>query len=213
MKDLFELKNFQDEQQQDQRIDFEVKKIKKNLSKYRYQHSLEVAAIALQLWQSFFSNELPLRNQILHAALLHDFTKEWKLEKHFDIAKSHQLDFDLSCLPVALHHAFTGALAAKSIFSHEHPNILNAIRYHTTGHGDMSASEKIIYSADYLASAQISWHEIKNYSLNELVFLKAQHTLQKLIAKQLPIAKESYELYQVLANATTGKKNDLPRKT
>lgn len=205
MKHLFDLKDFQYEQQLDPRIDLEIAEIKKNLSEYRYQHSLEVATLSLKLWQKFFHKKTQLRNQVLHAALLHDFTKEWKVEQHIRIAKTHKLDFTLLRLPIALHHAFTGALIAQDIFLHNHRDILAAIRYHTTGACAMPMVAKIVYCADYLASAQISWKEIEVYSLNELVFLKTQHTLQKLIKKKLPVAKDSYELYQSLAVREKGK--------
>lgn len=198
MKELFELPDFQLEKEEDVRVEQEVSAIKKNLSEYRYLHSLEVAMVGLQLWKEFFSDDVSLRNRVLHAALLHDVTKELKTKEHLQIAKTHNLLFELERLPLSLYHAFTGALVAQDTFAHKDNDILLAIHYHTTGACCMPACAQIIYTADYLASSKISWKKIKPVTFDGLVFLKTQHTIQKLSQKKLPIDKNTYELYQSL---------------
>ena len=46
-------------------------------------------------------------------------------------------------------HALTGSLVAERIFG-ESPEVVSAIRSHTTGKADMTTLEKIIYVADYM---------------------------------------------------------------
>ena len=50
---------------------------------------------------------------------------------------------------VKLLHAKSGAALAKYIFGQD-DEIFQAILYHTTGRGDMSLAEKILYLADYM---------------------------------------------------------------
>ena len=49
-----------------------------------------------------------------------------------------------------LIHAKLGAYLAKEKYGVRDPQILSAIRYHTTGHPDMTKLEKIVYIADYI---------------------------------------------------------------
>ena len=46
-------------------------------------------------------------------------------------------------------HALTGSLVARKIFG-ENDQVVEAICHHTTGKGNMSLLEKIIYVADYM---------------------------------------------------------------
>lgn len=48
----------------------------------------------------------------------------------------------------SLTHAKTGAILAKEVYNIQDEDIINAIRYHTTGRENMTMLEKIIYMAD-----------------------------------------------------------------
>ena len=50
----------------------------------------------------------------------------------------------------SLLHAKVGAYLAQSRYGVTVPDILNAIKYHTTGRPKMSKLEKILYIADYI---------------------------------------------------------------
>lgn len=47
-----------------------------------------------------------------------------------------------------VYHSVTGMITAQNRFGIQDADVLNAIRYHTTGRADMSLLEKIIYTAD-----------------------------------------------------------------
>ena len=49
-----------------------------------------------------------------------------------------------------LFHAYLGKEVAKEVYGVEDSDILDAIKYHTTGKADMSMLEKIVYMADYI---------------------------------------------------------------
>ena len=51
-------------------------------------------------------------------------------------------------------HQFTGAYAAENTFGIKNRDILNAIKYHTTGRENMSDLEKLIFLADLLEAAR-----------------------------------------------------------
>lgn len=57
-------------------------------------------------------------------------------------------------MPPAVRHAPVGALIAEKCFGITDGDILNAIRYHTTGRPAMSALEKIVYLADMTESGR-----------------------------------------------------------
>ena len=49
-----------------------------------------------------------------------------------------------------LLHAKLGAYLAETIYEVKDPEILHAIKVHTTGAADMSVLDKIIYIADFI---------------------------------------------------------------
>ena len=84
------------------------------------------------------------------AGLLHDITKA--LDGPLQLTLCYEygtiLDDFSSKYPKTLH-ALTGSLVAERIFG-ESPEIVDAIRSHTTGKANMTTLEKIIYIADYM---------------------------------------------------------------
>ena len=47
-------------------------------------------------------------------------------------------------------HSFLGAEIAKQRYGIDDEEILNAIRFHTTGRANMTMLDKVIYLADYI---------------------------------------------------------------
>lgn len=84
------------------------------------------------------------------AGLLHDITKALDGPLQLTLCDEYGTildDFSMK-YPKTLH-ALTGSLVAERIFG-ESPEIVAAIRSHTTGKADMTTLEKIIYIADYM---------------------------------------------------------------
>jgi len=82
------------------------------------------------------------------AALVHDVAKEQKLEQ---TAALLRLEGEASYLKYSdkVWHAPMGAIIAKKVLIIENKDVLNAIKYHTTGRPEMSQLEKVIFVADY----------------------------------------------------------------
>lgn len=85
------------------------------------------------------------------AALFHDCAKFSDKKKLLKMA----YDFDIILNDIMrsspeLIHAPLGSKLAQLKYNIEDTDILNAIKYHTTGRKDMSQLEKIVYLADYI---------------------------------------------------------------
>lgn len=84
------------------------------------------------------------------AALLHDCTKKLDLPQQLAVAERFRVPLDeMERREIKLLHAKTGAGIAQAVFGTDR-EITEAIRWHTTGKGDMTPLEKVIYLADYI---------------------------------------------------------------
>ena len=84
------------------------------------------------------------------AALLHDITKALDGPLQLTLCREYGITLDdFSAHNPKTLHALTGSLVAERIFG-ENPQVVAAIRSHTTGKADMNTLEKIIYVADYV---------------------------------------------------------------
>lgn len=81
------------------------------------------------------------------AALLHDVTKALDGSLQLTLCREYGMISGDFSSPATLH-ALTGSLAAERIFG-ENPEVVSAIRWHSTGKPNMTTLEKIIYIADY----------------------------------------------------------------
>ena len=123
--------------------------IGQRMSGKRLAHTLSVEKEIARL------GEIYLPQDILHlraSALLHDITKEQSAEKQ--IALCHELSIPLTkedCLSPKILHAWTAAEVVKREFPRfADPDILLAIKQHTTGAREMPLFSKLLYLADYI---------------------------------------------------------------
>lgn len=114
----------------------------------RWQHTLGVVDSAVQLAERFGADAGKARI----AALLHDVAKAWPVEKQRQavLEEGDPAGLDAIQYEKELWHAHAGAWTARREFGVEDPDILNAIRYHTSGRVGMSQLEKIVCLADYI---------------------------------------------------------------
>ncbi|PAB60860.1 bis(5'-nucleosyl)-tetraphosphatase (symmetrical) YqeK [Anaeromicrobium sediminis] len=121
--------------------------IKKNLSPKRYNHSLGVEKTALKLGEKYNCD----LEKLQIAALLHDCAKNFtdeELLKH--MPQVSIIEKDIYYKQPQLLHGFVGSLIIQQEFGISDDEIINAVRYHTTGRKNMSVLEKIIYISDYI---------------------------------------------------------------
>jgi predicted HD superfamily hydrolase involved in NAD metabolism len=123
------------------------KKLEKQLNKKRFEHSLGVEYVSGCLAMIHGADV----EKALMAGLLHDCAKclsgEEKISKcikyGIHISKCEKNNPELL-------HAKLGACYAKIKYEVNDPEILTAIKYHTTGRPAMTLMEKIIFVADYI---------------------------------------------------------------
>ncbi len=120
--------------------------IKPRMPEKRYIHTLGVMETAIQLSKIYGENESKAET----AAILHDIAKYADIEWMEEIVKTQQLDQQLIGWGSELLHGPVGAYIAESEFGITDEEILNAIRFHTTGRVAMSNLEKIIFVADMI---------------------------------------------------------------
>lgn len=115
------------------------------LSKKRFIHTLGVVNSAMYLAKKYGAN---IEDAHL-AALLHDCAKEIPLLEMRDLVADLPCDQDM-LHSGALLHGLAGMVLSNTQYGVTNPDILEAIRVHTTGKENMSKLDKIIFLADYI---------------------------------------------------------------
>ena len=124
-------------------------RVSSEMSPYRFAHTVGVERAALRLGELYLPDDL---YELRVAALLHDITKERSADEHIAICEDAGLTVTATERKAPkMFHAKTAALVIPSRYPEfATPEIISAVRYHTTGRADMSIAEKIIYLADYI---------------------------------------------------------------
>jgi predicted HD superfamily hydrolase involved in NAD metabolism len=112
----------------------------------RWQHTLGVMETSVKLARHYGADPV----QAETAAILHDVAKYWPVERMRDIIEQNGLSPELLKYDKQLWHAEVGAFVAEQEYEITDPEILGAIRYHTSGREGMSLLEKVVCLADYI---------------------------------------------------------------
>ena len=124
-------------------------KLQSSLSIKRYIHTLGVVEEAKNLSKLYGDEKIQLKSNI--AALLHDCAKDYPIKLKKRLCKEYHIEIDdIIKEQFDLIHPFLGSEVAKREYLVDDIDILNAIKYHTTGRKNMSLLEKIIYISDYI---------------------------------------------------------------
>lgn len=123
------------------------KKLKKELDKSRFEHTIGVMFTAGSLAMAHGYDY----HKAMLAGLLHDCAKCRSTSDKIELCEKH----DILITPVergnpGLLHAKAGMVLAQECYEVTDPQILHAIKVHTTGEPDMNILDKIIYIADYI---------------------------------------------------------------
>ncbi|GAA0457332.1 bis(5'-nucleosyl)-tetraphosphatase (symmetrical) YqeK [Alkalibacillus silvisoli] len=183
-------------------IDFALLKSKEVLPTKRYEHVERVTHTALDLAKNFQANE----HGVGLAAALHDYAKHMDrgLLKHW-IESSVDLPKDLLNYHHELWHGPVGAKMVEKWFRLEQPDILNAIRWHTTGRANMGLVEKIVFLADYIEpnrqfEAVYEARELAQTDLNRACHYALKQSILFLMEKRQPIYPDTFHAYNELTN-------------
>ena len=123
------------------------KKLENELKPDRFDHTLGVAYTSASLAMVHGADV----DKALIAGLLHDCAKCLPHDEQLKICEKNNIKLtDVERRNHSLLHAKAGIYIARTVYDVYDPEILDAIRYHTTGREDMSLLEKIVYIADFI---------------------------------------------------------------
>ena len=123
------------------------KTLEKELKPDRFDHTLGVAYTAANM---AFIHGADIEKALV-AGFLHDCAKCMSHEDQIKICEKNNIEIsDVERKNHSLLHAKVGMYLARTKYDVYDTDILNAIRWHTTGREDMSLLEKIIYIADFI---------------------------------------------------------------
>lgn len=156
--------------------------IRERMGDYRFSHSVNVAKEAKKLAKHYGADE----NKAEIAGILHDITKEMPKEQQLQII----IDSGIILDNVQLHapklwHGMSGSIVVRDELGIDDEDILNAIRYHTTGRAGMSLLEKVIFTADFTSeertySGVATMRKKSKKSLEEAMLYGYQFTFKDL---------------------------------
>ena len=122
-------------------------KVKEILPDKRFIHSTNVADCAIKLSKIYNCN----KEKAFIAGITHDCAKYLNQNQvDYYVNKYNIYLDDLEKNNIALSHSVIGAYIAKFELEIKDEDIINAIKYHTTGRENMTLLEKVIYMADLI---------------------------------------------------------------
>lgn len=180
-------------------------KLKHDIGEKRFEHSLRVAETAQKMAGKFSVDP----KKAFMSGLVHDCAKynEESYIKKFNIDWAA---YPVSSIKDPVLHAFLGAEVAKKVYNVYDEDILNAIKYHTTGREAMSDLEKIIFIADAIEPGR-EFEGIENIrdvaynNLDDALLLLLDSNIVFLINKKALINPLSFKARNYLIEEKNGK--------
>ncbi|HYK73072.1 MAG TPA: bis(5'-nucleosyl)-tetraphosphatase (symmetrical) YqeK [Pseudoneobacillus sp.] len=175
--------------------------VKKQLTEHRYIHTIGVMETAIVLANQYHSDS----KKAELAAIFHDYAKFRPKEEMKNIILDKNLGSDLLLYNQELWHAPVGAYLVEIEVGITDSEVLDAIRFHTSGRPDMTLLEKIIYVADYIEPGRHfpgveEVRELAKISLDEALIKAIHNTIVFLMKKRQPIYPDTFLTYNDLVN-------------
>lgn len=175
--------------------------IKPFLSDKRYYHSVCVAKAAKELAQKYGADATKAET----AGILHDIMKDLAPEKQ--LAKMDQYGIKLTQVErnaQKLWHAMLGAAYLKNELHIQDAELLDAVRYHTTGRMNMTLLDKILFIADFISADRDypgvdDLRKAAKISLEEAMMEGFSYTISDLAKGRKPIHPDTIAAYNQMA--------------
>ncbi|MCL2500200.1 MAG: nicotinate-nucleotide adenylyltransferase [Defluviitaleaceae bacterium] len=177
------------------------KDLQKRLSPKRFVHTLGVIKEADALARHYGANVEKTR----WAALLHDCAKEYSTDKKIALCKKWGIPLESANIAhIDLTHGPMGAESAKRDYYVNDPEILQAIRYHSTGHGAMTVLDKVIMLADFIEpyrddySPLTQMRKLAYTNMDKALRIGIKFTIKEEKQAKNPVHPISYEALKAL---------------
>jgi nicotinate-nucleotide adenylyltransferase len=160
-------------------------KLQSSLSMKRYIHTIGVVDEAVKLANIYGVD--PDKARV--AALLHDCAKDYPDDMKKRLCKEFHVELDdIMKSQIDLAHSFLGAKVAKREYDVSDYEILEAIRYHTTGKVSMSMLDKIIFIADYIEPNRKDFEGLKE--IRALAYTDIDLAVKKALEQTITYTEE-----------------------
>lgn len=171
--------------------------IKGRLTPKRFAHSLAVGEQAVHLAEKYGADA----KKAGVAGILHDILKDTDGDSQLQILQDFGILLDdVEKEAPKLWHARAGAVFVEHILGIRDDDLLNAIRYHTTGRAGMSLLEIILYLADF-TSADRDYPDVDHLrqltetDLNLAMAYAVSYTIADLEAEDRPVHPDTLACY------------------
>ena len=178
--------------------------LSKDLKESRLMHTFGVIDTATALAKAYQADI----KKCERAALLHDCAKYMPLEDMIAICDRNFVELnELEKSKNSLLHAKAGACLAYEKYGIKDKEILDAIKFHTTGRPDMSLIEKIIFVSDYIEPGRDFSEKLPMYRMIAMadidlvcmnILKDTLDHLESINAEINPLTKETYAFYKDL---------------
>jgi predicted HD superfamily hydrolase involved in NAD metabolism len=173
--------------------------VKKQLTEHRYKHTVGVLETSLTLAGQYGADASKAET----AAIFHDYAKFRSKDEMRQIVKNEDFPQDLLLYGNEVLHAPVGAFLVKKECGIQDEEILNAIYYHTTGNGNMTVLEKVIFLADYIEPNRQfpgieDVREAAQKNLNKACLMAVRNTIHFLMKQNQKIYPLTLETYNGL---------------
>ena len=175
--------------------------ISKRMKTARFKHSKNVAKEAVRLAKKYGADVT--KAEI--AGILHDATKETERDEQMElISRAGIVLSELEQSSPKLWHAISGSAFVQVELGIDDPEIIDAIRYHTTGRAGMTLLDKVIFIADFISADRDfdgvdKLRKLAEKDLDEVVLEGMAFTMADLAQRKLTIAPDTFAGYNEMA--------------
>lgn len=179
--------------------------VKPQLTEHRYLHTIGVMETAIKLAERYGAD---MKKAEL-AAIFHDCAKFRPKDEMKQIIVEQRMPPILLEYNSELWHAPVGAFLAENEAGITDPEVLDAIRYHTSGRIGMTLLDKIIYLADYIEPGRHfpgvdEVRAIAEEDLDKALIQSMKNTIQFLMKKNQPVFPDTFNAYNSIVKNSGG---------
>ncbi len=171
------------------------------LDEERYGHVMRVLDTAKDLSEKFQCSDKE-KQKIIKAVLFHDLAKGMTEKALREYAHSYRIS--LTGVQPPIYHAVVGEWMAQYFFDVHDQEILDAIRYHTTGSAKFMTNRigAILFLADYLEPGrELDCSHIEEHIPSNMIFSLREVAKDKIVSviqRDRVLDQESIDFYHAL---------------